>query len=157
MLSRILIFALILFMPFASRGAADDSTAFMSLRSGEANLRSGPGYRYPTTWVYRRPSLPFAVLATYEHWYKVRASDGETGWLHQSMLARRRTVRAMEPHVARRGPSDQTRPVARIEPGAVGTVLKCGKAWCKIAWTADIESWSERKTLWGVGEKEEID
>ena len=31
---------------------------FVSLKSGEVNLRTGPGKRYPIDWIYRRRGLP---------------------------------------------------------------------------------------------------
>ena len=34
---------------------------FVSVKSGEANLRSGPGTAYPIRWVYRRKHLPLII------------------------------------------------------------------------------------------------
>ena len=35
---------------------------FVSLKSGEVNLRTGPGKRYPIDWIYRRRGLPVEVI-----------------------------------------------------------------------------------------------
>ena len=37
---------------------------FASLRSDEANVRSGPGTRYPIEWVFRRKGMPVEIGAT---------------------------------------------------------------------------------------------
>ena len=41
---------------------------FVTLRSGEVNLRAGPGVRYPVEWVYRKRHLPVEIIAEYDTW-----------------------------------------------------------------------------------------
>ena len=36
---------------------------FVSLRSEEVNMRTGPGVRYPVDWVYKRKNMPVEVIA----------------------------------------------------------------------------------------------
>jgi SH3-like domain-containing protein len=35
---------------------------FVSIRSEEVNMRTGPGVRYPVDWVYHRKSMPVEVV-----------------------------------------------------------------------------------------------
>ena len=65
---------------------------FVSLRSGEVNMRAGPGLQYPVEWAYRRRALPVEVVAEYHHWRRVRDREGTEGWIHKSLLSGRRTA-----------------------------------------------------------------
>src|SRR5438876_886029 len=65
---------------------------FVSLRSEQVNVRTGPGERYPIEWVFTRRDLPVEIVAEFENWRKIRDSEGSEGWVHQRMLAGRRSV-----------------------------------------------------------------
>ena len=45
---------------------AQDGERFVSLKAERANLRVGPGRRYPIDWVYTRPGLPLLVIAQFD-------------------------------------------------------------------------------------------
>ena len=45
---------------------------FVSLRSDKVNMRTGPGFRYPIDWVYKRLNMPMEVVAEFGTWRKVR-------------------------------------------------------------------------------------
>src|SRR5262245_37242621 len=64
---------------------------FASLRSDEANVRSGPGTRYPIDWVFRRKGMPVEIVAEYENYRKIRDWQGASGWVHQSLLTGKRS------------------------------------------------------------------
>ena len=49
---------------------------FASVRSDEANVRTGPGTRYPVEWVFKRKSMPVEIVAEYENWRKIRDWQG---------------------------------------------------------------------------------
>src|SRR5262245_57081238 len=66
---------------------------FVSLRSGEVNLRTGPGTNYPVDWVFVRRGMPVEIIAEFDVWRKIRDWQGTVGWVHQSMLDGRRTAR----------------------------------------------------------------
>ena len=51
---------------------------FVSLKSGEANMRSGPGTAYPIRWVYRRKHLPVVIHDEHGHWRAIRDPWGES-------------------------------------------------------------------------------
>src|SRR4051812_46096299 len=68
---------------------------YLSLRSDEVNLRTGPGVRYPVDWVLQRRHMPVEVLAEFENWRKIRDWQGTEGWVHQSMLSGRRYAMVM--------------------------------------------------------------
>src|SRR3546814_17287807 len=65
---------------------------YASLASGKPNMRTGPGDRYPITWLYQRKGLPVRVVKEYGIWREVVDPDGERGCLHRPMVSDPRTA-----------------------------------------------------------------
>lgn len=130
---------------------------FVSLRSNEVNLRTGPGIAYPVEWVYQRRRLPVEVIAEFDTWRKIRDWQGTVGWVHQSMLDGRRTARVMDTErLLRRSPDDDAPAVARLEPGVIGELLACGPEWCRLD-VKGYRGWLRRGEFWGAYEGETIE
>ena len=62
--------------PAAARDDALPLPRFVSLKSAEVNLRTGPGTRYPIEWVYKRRALPVEIIAEFDNWRRVRDWEG---------------------------------------------------------------------------------
>ena len=130
---------------------------FVTIEADEANLRTGPGTQYPIEWVYVRPGLPVEVIGEYDHWRRVRDHEGVVGWLHRRLLSGRRgvVVLGLDEVAMRQRPDDGSQPVARVEPGAQGRLLRCPEAdapagdWCYVEFS-DRRGWLRRDQLWGV-------
>lgn len=125
---------------------------FVSLRSNEVNLRTGPGVQYPVDWIYRKKGLPLQVIAEYQSWRKVRDWEGAVGWVHQSMLmGGRALIVTGKTSPLRAKATGDAIVIARAEVGVVGRLLECpdGMAWCR-AGVGDFEGWMEREAFWGV-------
>jgi SH3-like domain-containing protein len=124
---------------------------FVSLKSDEANVRTGPGTRYPIQWVYRRAGMPVEVVEEYDLWRKIRDVEGTTGWVHKTMLDGRRTVmiKGKEARVMRLEPEAKAKPILKAEPMVIARVVECQKDWCRIQLSAR-KGWIEKKHLWGV-------
>jgi SH3-like domain-containing protein len=123
---------------------------FVSLRSNEVNLRTGPGTTYPVDWVYVRRGLPVEVVAEFDVWRKIRDWQGTLGWVHQSMLDGRRTVLiAGAERILHREPVAGSPAVARLATGVIGRLLECDGAWCQLAIEA-YRGWLRRDEFWGV-------
>src|SRR5215510_12751233 len=104
---------------------------FVSLRSGEVNLRTGPGTNYPVDWVFVRRGLPVEIIAEFDVWRKIRDWQGTVGWVHQSMLDGKRTARVTgADRELRTEPAESAGVVARLAPGVIGRLLECNPAWC---------------------------
>jgi SH3-like domain-containing protein len=131
---------------------------FVTLRAPEANMRTGPDTKFPTKWVYQRPGLPLEVIAEHHHWRRVRDIQGHDGWMHKRMLSGRRAVMLTGPSVLYESPGGDARPVARLDPLVVLTVLKCppALAWCQVT-VGDYRGWAERSRMWGVYPNEVIE
>jgi SH3-like domain-containing protein len=123
---------------------------FVSLRSNEVNLRTGPGTTYPVDWVFVRRGLPVEIIAEFDVWRKIRDWQGTVGWVHQSMLDGRRTARITgAERDLRSEPAEAASIVAQLEPGVIGRLLECEAAWCEIE-TEGYRGWLRRDDFWGT-------
>ncbi len=143
----------------AFRSTAFPLPRFVSLSSDEVFVRSGPGSRYPVKYVYRKKGLPVEVILEYEVWRKIKDFEGETGWVHQSLISGKRTgmIKDGEKVVLHQKPKKDSSEAAILEPRVVLDVDTCDEgAWCEVN-AAGYKGWLERNHIWGVYEKEKID
>ena len=132
---------------------------FVSLRSDEVNLRTGPGVRYPIDWIYTRRDLPVEVIAEFEAWRKIRDWQGTEGWVHQSMLSgRRMMVVTGAVRNLRTSDADSANVVTQVEPGVVGRIAQCprNRDFCRVE-IGQSQGWLRRDEIWGVYKGEWID
>ncbi|MDX1425651.1 MAG: SH3 domain-containing protein [Kiloniellales bacterium] len=123
---------------------------FVSLKSDEVNLRTGPGTRYPIDWIYRRRGLPVEVVDEFEDWRRVRDHDGTVGWVHRFMLTSRRTVVVVGgTRTLRREPAASAPGLAYLEPGVVANLKNCQAAWCRIE-AQGFDGWIHRSEIYGT-------
>lgn len=125
---------------------------FVSLRSDEVNLRTGPGQRYPIDWIYARKDLPVEVIAEFEAWRKIRDWQGTEGWVHQSMLSGRRMMVVIGGQRQLRGSdTDSSDTVAVVDPGVLGRLLQCprNRDYCRVD-VGQTQGWLRRDEIWGV-------
>ncbi|MDE0391688.1 MAG: SH3 domain-containing protein [Rhodospirillales bacterium] len=129
---------------------AQDGERFVSLKAERANLRVGPGRRYPIEWVYTRPGLPLLVIAHFDQWRWVRDHEGTKGWMHKSLLSTRRTAIVMNGvQTMRERPLSGSPAVLRAEAGVIADLLGCEDGWCQIA-LAGEDGWMPESALWGT-------
>lgn len=130
---------------------------FASMRTGEANVRTGPGQQYPIEWVFTHQGLPIEIISEFDNWRQIRDWQGEGGWVHRSQLSGRRTaiLVAEEPQEMLRDPRPDAGLIARIEPQVMGDLVECPEpatpdgAYCLF----DVDGyrgWLPRGVLWGV-------
>lgn len=124
---------------------------FVSLRSDEANVRSGPGTRYPIQWVYHKEGWPVEITEEFDQWRKIRDVEGATGWLHKSVLAGERTalIKTKTPHMLRKDHEADAKPVAKLEPMVMVKLRECMEKWCEVQ-VQTRRGWVEKTALWGV-------
>lgn len=132
---------------------------FASLRAGEVNVRTGPGVQYPIDWVFQRQGLPVEVIAEYRTWRKIRDWQGTQGWVHQSLLAGKRTVIVVGgTRTLHSKPEPEAKVVAHLEAGVVANLVICpdGTTWCRIE-VDGFDGWLRRVDFWGVLKDEVTD
>lgn len=130
---------------------------FVSIKSGEANVRTGPGMEYPIQWIYVKPGLPVEIVAEYEQWRRIRDIQGDEGWVHRALLSGRRTVIVTRSNQRLlKSPRDDGTALASIEQGVVADVMDCKEFYCRVK--ADTyRGWISKQSLWGVYPAETID
>ena len=157
-----LAFACMLENSFAGSGTSPSGLPlprFVSLRSSQVNLRSGPGIRYPVEWVYLKRALPVEIIAEFDNWRLTRDWEGTEGWVHQSMLSGRRMIRVTGvERDLRRSPSENSVLVARVEAGVIGRLIQCPQdsMFCRVEING-YQGWLKRGEFWGVYPGERID
>src|SRR5882724_8018410 len=134
-------FAAILLI-FSIMGAqAQPILRYVSQRSDKAFLREGPTYAHKVLWVYRHRGYPFAVIAQFDTWRRVRAADGTLGWMSAAMLSDQRTVLVTgQGRVKITAGADSSKVVALADPGAVAGLKACTQDVCHIH-GEEIDGW----------------
>ena len=136
----------------AAASAADSLSLprFVSLKSSEVNLRTGPGTRYPIDWVYQRRGLPVEIIAEFDNWRRVRDSEGVVGWIHRALLSGRRSALvALPERIFLRAPEAGAQALFRAAPGVLVEIVSCDGVWCKVSHD-DTKAWTKQGGLWGV-------
>ena len=142
----------------ATKGLSGLATPrWVSLSSGEANMRAGPGESYPVTWTYKRKGLPLEVIREWGIWRQIRDPDGVTGWMNMNLLSGKRTgmVKGKVANLYARA-EFSSRPVWRAEPGVVGEIQVCDEGWCRLS-LSGRNGYVLAVDLWGVYKGETID
>ena len=128
---------------------------YVSQRTDKAYLREGPTYQHRVLWQYRHRGYPFAVIAQFDIWRRVRAVDGTTGWMSASMLTDQRTVLVTGKGRAKiTAKADGGKVVALADPGAIANLKACTRDACQIKGEG-VDGWIVKDRIWGV-EPDEI-
>lgn len=155
---RTLILSLALALPLTAHAANTSGLPvprFVSLKSDETNVRTGPGTRYPIAWVYRRAGMPVEVVEEYDLWRKIKDVEGTTGWVHKTMLDGKRNViiRGKEARVIKNDPEKDAKNILKAEPMVSARLVECQIDWCRVQ-VSGRKGWIEKKYIWGVYEDE---
>ena len=134
---------------------------FVSTKSSETNLRSGPGDKYEIILVYKARGYPLEVIAEFQQWRLVKDDGNNQGWVHQSLISGFRyflitnnvgdykSRSKQREALVFRLPEEGSRPIFRIEFSTLVKAKKCMKDWCQI----EIEGkkgWIRKANIWGV-------
>ena len=124
-----------------------------TLASPEANLRTGPGKRYPIDWVLKKKDLPVEIIQEFDHWRRVREPDGADGWIHKSMLSGVRHALMKKEATLYARPLKDSRAVAVLKKGVIAAIKQCQKEWCELT-IENFDGWTAKKHIWGVYKEE---
>lgn len=143
----------ILFFQAPSQAAqkVKKSDYFASLRASETNVRSGPGQNYPIKFTYKIRSIPVHVINEYDNWSEIEDYDGQTGWVSQSLLTKKRTliVRISKTFTQMYKKSNRkSRVIYHLENNVIGNYVRCEDIWCAID-IKDKTGWVLRDDVFG--------
>ncbi len=122
-------------------------------------MRTGPGVRYPVTWVYQRRNLPVEIIDEFDTWRQIRDPDGEEGWVHQSMLSGQRTGLVTQvDSTLYKGSAPSSAMIAELSAGVVVVVDRCPKQTELCLVEVDgTKGWLHREFFWGLYDGEFVD
>ena len=130
---------------------------YVSQRAEKAYLREGPSYAHRVLWEYRHRGYPFAVIAEFDVWRRVRAPDGTVGWMSHSMLSDQRTVLVTgKERVKLLEEPDGGKVTALADPGAIARLRACTRDACRVHGEG-VDGWIAKNRIWGVGPHEIFD
>ncbi len=130
---------------------------FVSIKSGKANMRVGPGSKYQVAWLYKKRGLPMEIIQEYDNWRKVRDPEGNEGWMLHSLLSGKRTAvinpweedkkKGLADLKSNDNPASSTR--AKVEPGVLAQVDYCGEKFCHLT-IGENDGYVSKANVWGV-------
>jgi len=127
---------------------------FASLHTDEANMRTGPGTRYPIEWVYVREGLPVEITKEFDIWRRIRDWEGSEGWVHKNALTGKRTIIITGGTKDIHKDTDASSPVlAHVEQGGIGRLLSCEQLWCQVRFD-NIKGYMPKTDFWGAYQEE---
>ena len=134
---------------------------FVTLKADRVNVRRGPSGEHKVSWVFTRKGLPVEIVAEFEHWRRIRDSDGAEGWVYHSLLSGRRGVLVAPWSGARPVPlldgiDGGSGAVALLDSGVMADVGQCTGDWCQVS-IEGHDGWIEQAMLWGVYPGERVE
>jgi SH3-like domain-containing protein len=165
------IFAALALVVPAGNAAAEDPVRgtglplprFVSLKSGDVNVRRGPGQEYDVAFKFVKEGLPVEITQEFDNWRKIRDSEGSEGWVFHSLLSGKRTALVAPwetsgdsgPYPVLTEPDAKSTVVAYLTPRVIADVEECHHGWCMVSGHG-YHGWIEQDRLWGVYPNEEI-
>ena len=128
---------------------------FVSLKSNEINVRTGPNIRYPIKWVFISRNEPVEVVAEFENWRKIKDFSGDEGWIHESMLVGRRyaLVKSTKNEYLYNNCDSGNFPIAILAPEYRVQIIECSINNCKVR-AAGYKGCMTKDKLYGVYKNE---
>lgn len=131
---------------------------FVSLKSNEINMRTGPGERFPIDWIYQEKNYPVEIIDEFEFWRQIREYDGTTGWVHRIMLSSARYALILQDCKIYAKPNTTAQVVGLIQKNALGRIVRCPKQsdFCLVDFQT-VKGWLKKEYFWGIYPNEVID
>ena len=128
---------------------------FSSIKSNKVYVRSGPDKSYPIKWVFTKSSEPVEVVASFDHWRRIKDKYGDGGWVHMSMLSSKRSVILNGDSLRLMYNKDniKSKVIAKLSPDLRCGLKKISDKWCLLD-CAGKKGWVQKEYLWGVYLKE---
>jgi SH3-like domain-containing protein len=127
---------------------------YVSLKFDEANVRVGPGKRYPIRYVYKRVHLPVQIIEEFAHWRKIADYEGSSGWVHKGAIDGKRTAIIVDKiQNLYSSPDASSNIVMRAKPRVIGELKRCEADWCELE-IQNRNGWIRKADIWGAGREE---
>ncbi len=147
MTSRFVRVALFLFFAAALAGGAAAAER-MAVSASEANVRSGPGPTHDVLWKIEKYH-PIEVLEASGPWLRFKDFEGDSGWVHNSLVDKTSTVITKQNGVQlRAGPGTDQAALIKLDKGVPFKVLKREGRWIHIEHADGDKGWIHDSLVW---------
>lgn len=132
----------------------------LSVNSGIANMRSGPGTKNDVLWQVEQYH-PFRIIEKKGNWYKVKDFEKDIAWIHKSLLGKTKSVITKAPPPPKKGkkpakvkynirakPSIKSKILYEVGKGVPFKVLKQKGNWIKIEHADGDGGWIYKTLVW---------
>ncbi|MCD4719923.1 MAG: SH3 domain-containing protein [Desulfobacula sp.] len=120
----------------------------LSVKSGIANMRSGPGTKYDVLWQVEQYH-PVTIVKKKGNWYKIKDFENDEAWLHKSLLGKIAGVITMKDKCnVRSGPGTNSPVVFTVEKGVPFKVLTRKGNWINIEHADGDVGWIYKTLVW---------
>jgi SH3-like domain-containing protein len=119
-------------------------------------LKSNSAETEKSRVTFKLRGVPVKVISEYDNWNEIKDYDGETGWVNQNLLTKKRMamIKTAKTFVnLHSAETEKSRVILRIENNVVAELIKCSGDWCGIK-IEGKKGWVDRKELWGVDAKD---
>ncbi len=151
------IFFLALPFPAVASRTITEVNYFASLRSAETNVRAGPGQNYPIKFTFKLRGIPVRVVSEYDNWNEIEDFEGQSGWVTQSLLTKKRTLMVITTkkfvNMYRKN-NENSRVIFHLENNVIGDYLGCSEGWCNIK-INNKKGWVKSADLFGADNNKE--
>lgn len=130
--------------------AADAAPArFVRVKVDVANIREGPGTRYPLLWRVER-NFPLKVVERRKSWLRTVDFLGDEGWIYAPLTDSKAAV-VVEVDLAnvRSGPGKNHPIRFKVEWGTGFRVMDQKGTWLKVRQPDGNKGWIHRNLVWG--------
>lgn len=131
---------------------------FASIKAKEANLHVGPGKEYKVIYKYITKTIPVLITAKYDHWRKIQDIDGDSGWMHKSLLSKDRYI-MIKDNITElfESYSADSKQIASIKKNKIVKFIAVNGDWCNVKFYYRGNSytgWVSKKSIFGMFENE---
>ncbi|SHO45332.1 SH3 domain-containing protein [Desulfopila aestuarii] len=122
---------------------------YVSVTKDNVNVRTAPNTQ---SQVYMElfAGYPLKVLKKDGEWLQISDFEGDTGWIHQSLVGKNNTViiNASKSVNMRAEPNTNSAVVADVERGVIMTKLEENGKWVKLKHSSGTIGWIYKPLLW---------
>jgi SH3-like domain-containing protein len=141
---KLFIIAIILFISSGFASAAERFAVTGKL----VNIRSGPGTNYDILWQAEK-YYPINITKKSGSWYKFEDFEGDTGWIHKSLVGKIPAVITIKKECnIRSGPGLDFKIVFISEKGVPFKVIKRKGSWIHVQHSNGHEGWIYKTLVW---------
>jgi SH3-like domain-containing protein len=132
---------------FISSGFASAAERF-AVTGKLVNIRSGPGTNYDILWQAEK-YYPINVTKKSGIWYKFEDFEGDTGWIHKSLVSKIPAVITIKKESnIRSGPGLNFKILFISEKGVPFKVIKRKGSWIHVQHSNGHEGWIFKTLVW---------